>query len=125
MTHIPFSLPPGQHLPVDAWRYAAELYTADPEPEKDRALVFKEDEKGATTVLKRSGEPTPDIPAAGADIPPDAVKNNRVVLVVDGIHTGLAWQRNEIRTLLQGQGPAENHGASVGQPVIGIHQGVG
>lgn len=81
---------------------------------------------GRSKVLAHRGETTPDATSPeDADIPEEAVVNNRVVLFVDGIQESLPAQTRCMGRLFQS--PAENdyRGIDVGQAVVGVHEGVG
>ncbi|MBM3463579.1 MAG: hypothetical protein FJX76_15880 [Armatimonadetes bacterium] len=104
-------------------RYVRDRATATEEPPELHGLVFMQRPDGSMVDLKLPGTTTPDIPPGGPDIPAEAVKNNRVVIYVDGIQQPRSTQEDQIRRLFLAQGPS--HGANVDQPVIAIHEGVG
>ncbi len=115
-------LPP----PISAvTQYIHDFYHAPREPSSMQGLVFEEQPDGSVETLRRSSQTTPDVPAAGPDIPANAVKNNRVLMEVDGIHEVLAKQEDQIHRLLEATPADHDNGASVGQPVIGIHEATG
>jgi hypothetical protein len=113
-------LPPP--LPTEAYDYVDAIEKAEEEPRPYKGLVFQKYPSGYWRILKTSGQTTPDIPASGPDIPQDAVKDNRVVISVNGIHEPFGWHRAEIDRWLLAD-PGQRDGVNVGQPVIGIHEG--
>ncbi|MHB2015426.1 MAG: hypothetical protein ACYCW6_00620 [Candidatus Xenobia bacterium] len=112
--------PHGIDFPQAAQDYVDDVATAKKEPSDEHGIVYLEDADGSWCTLKTSGQTTPD----GRDIPDRAVKNNRVVISVDGIHQSFAKHRQQIESLLESSRP-HGYGANVGQPVVGIHEGVG
>jgi hypothetical protein len=95
------------------------------EPRALHGLVFEQYADGRVVELKHAEETTPDVPPGGPDIPADAVHNSRVVIYVDGIHELISTQHDNIHRLLQAPRNDPKHGASVDQPVIGIHEATG
>lgn len=105
-------------------RYVREIRREGEEPPEVRGVVFEQYEDGRVQILKRQWEQQPDIPPGGQpDIPADAVRDNRVVIYTDGIQQGIWNQKDQIRRLLQAPRQHPDHGGSVDQPVIGIHEG--
>jgi hypothetical protein len=95
-----------------------------PEPAVLQGQVYTHDPDGTTHALAMSGETRPTAGPAGPDIPASAVRNNRVVIYVDGIRYMRSSQQADIGKLLQSTGDDASL-AHVDQPVVGIHEGVG
>jgi hypothetical protein len=98
---------------VDAREQARE------EPPELKGVLYQQSDSGAVRVLKYSGQTTDELPP---DIPASAVRDNRVVIYVDGIHQEMGEQQRQIRYFLHGHAPT---GADVQQDVIGVHEGAG
>lgn len=105
--------------------YCHNVHFSQEEAPEQHGVVYEQRLDGSIVDLEAPGQTTPDIPAAGPDIPAEAVKDNRVVIYVDGIHQDRGTQQDQIHRLLQAPPTHPDHGASVEQPVIGIHEGVG
>lgn len=123
---IPVSLPARtapapKRMPPGADRYVEQVRDARPEPSSLHGIVFSRYPQGRYHILKFPNETKPDIPPI--DIPQDAVKDGRVVISVNGIGQELGHHLGDIRRFLQASS-ARDHGANVGQPVIGVHEGV-
>lgn len=114
---------PGQpdqnEIPSGAWDYVDAFESATEEPPELKGVVYRQEADKTVEVLKFSGETTPELPP---DIPADAVKNNRAVIYVDGIHQMWGEQQRQIHQFLHGH---NRNGANVEQSVIGIHEGAG
>lgn len=113
-------------IPNDAWDYVDAREKAEEEPGLLKGVVFLQDVDKSMRVLKFSGQTRPEVPpGAVSDIPPEAVRFNRVVISVDGISQMWDEHQRQIHRYLHRGGPPGGVGADVAQPVIGIHQGSG
>lgn len=106
-------------------RYADGFVNLPREPHQLHGLVYESFLDGHTVNLKTATQTSEDIPAGGPDIPRDAVKDNRVVIFVDGIHQDIDTQKDQIHRLFQAPRNDPKHGAACEQPVIGIHEAAG
>ncbi len=89
--------------PPGAYRFQDDFYSVRPEPRKLCGAVFLQQPDGSVTLQK------------GAELPAGAVRDNRVIVYVDGIHQSFPEQQRQIRELM----------SDLGQPVVGVHEGSG
>ena len=117
---------PPPEIPGGAWDYVEAMENATEEPPELKGVVTLQRPDRSYTVLKWSGQTRPEVPKGHpSDIPAEAVRFNRVVIYVDGIHQMWPEQQRQIYRFLHAGGPPGNAGGNVYQPVIGIHQGSG
>ncbi|MHB2017693.1 MAG: hypothetical protein ACYCW6_12155 [Candidatus Xenobia bacterium] len=113
----PTNLPPPEQADSDF--YVHDVLTAGFDRPALHGMVFEEYPDGQVVTLRNGGQTSPD----GSDIPADAVRNNRVFMFVDGIHTTLQGMEKYGTDLFEtANNPART---DVKQPIIGIHEGVG
>ncbi len=91
------------NYPPGAYRFQNDFYNVRPEPKELRGAVFLQRPDGTVD------------PQRGPRLPEEAVRDNRVIVYVDGIHQSMQEQQRQIRELM----------SDMGQPVVGVHEGSG
>lgn len=91
------SYPPG------SYRFQEDFHNVRPEGRKLRGAIYVQTPEGDIEHKRERS------------VPPEAIRDNRVVIYLDGIHQSIGEQQRQIRELMSG----------MGRPIVGVHEGSG